>query len=96
MQRKNNLLKSSRSGIAMIMAIAVMVIISTILALSLSLTSQTTKNTTCIYLYEQSNLLAISDLEYAKLIIGTESNATDRCNYTNMFTNLSSQIIKRE
>ncbi|UCM99885.1 hypothetical protein LCX93_10210 [Sulfurimonas sp. SWIR-19] len=54
---------------AMIMAIAVIVIIATIMALAISLTSQTTKRTTDTYLYEQSVLLAHSAAEYALLRI---------------------------
>lgn len=74
MQRKNSILNSlyikrSRAGIAMIMAIAVIVIIATIMALSLALTSQTTKRTTDLYLYEQAVLLSKSAAEYALLRI---------------------------
>ncbi len=69
MQRKNSILKKGRSGIAMIMAISVIVIIATIMALAISLTSQTTKRTTDTYLYEQSVLLAHSAAEYALLRI---------------------------
>jgi len=70
MQRKNSILKRAhRSGIAMIMAIAVIVILATIMALAISLTSQTTKRTTDVYLYEQSALLAHSAAEYALLRI---------------------------
>ena len=65
MQRKNSLLKNSKNGISMIMAIAVIVIIATIMALALSLTSQTTKRTVDIYLYEQSALYAKSAAELA-------------------------------
>ena len=79
MQRKNNILKSSRNGIAMIMAIAVIVIISTIMALSLALTSQTTKQTTDLYLYEQSILLSKSATEYALLRIAQDG----ACTHTN-------------
>jgi len=64
MQRKNSLL---RDGMAMIMAVAVLVIIGTILALSLSLTTQTTKKTTDLYLYEQAAILSHSAAEYAML-----------------------------
>jgi len=56
MQRKNNILKRAKNGMAMIMAIAVIVILVTIMALSITLTSQTTKRTTDVYLYEQSVL----------------------------------------
>ncbi len=69
MQRKNNILKSSRSGMAMIMAIAVIVILATIMALSLALTAETGKRTTDIYLYEQAALYAKSVAELALLDI---------------------------
>ena len=65
----------------MIMAIAVIVIISTIMALSLSLTATTTKRTTDIYLYEQSELYARAALEKALLRIAGENNSTNPCNY---------------
>lgn len=78
MQRKSYFLKSSRHGIAMIMAISVIVIIATILGLALSLANQTTKQTTDLYLYEQANILARSAGEYAKLKIGLVTP----CNYT--------------
>ena len=82
MQRKNYFLMpfkstarkvTSRNGIAMIAAITVLVIISTIMALSLSLTTQTTKRTTDLYLYEQSVLLSQSAAEYALLKISQET-----------------------
>ncbi len=86
MQRKNNILTTSqnsfRSGMAMIMAISVIVIIGTIMALSMSLTSQTTKRTAQLYLYEQTVLLSKSATEYALLRIAQDNNDTDRCNYT--------------
>ena len=69
MQRKNNFLKHSKNGIAMIMAIAVIVIVATLLALSISLTSQTSKKTTDVYIYEQAALLSHSAAEYALLRI---------------------------
>jgi len=43
------------------------VIVATIMALSLSLTTQTAKRTTDLYLYEQSVLLSQSAAEYAML-----------------------------
>jgi hypothetical protein len=76
MQRKNNILKSSRKGIAMIMAIMVILIISGIMALSLSLTSQSTKRTTDLYLYEQAVLLSKSATEYALLRIARSAPCT--------------------
>ncbi|HIP54876.1 MAG TPA: hypothetical protein EYH11_05335 [Sulfurimonas autotrophica] len=69
MQRKNNILKRAKNGIAMIMAIAIFVILATIMALTITLTSQTTQRTTDVYLYEQSVLLAHSAAEYALLRI---------------------------
>ena len=76
MQRKNNILKSSRSAMAMIMAIAVIVILATIIAISLSLTTQTTKRTTDIYLYEQSVLYSKSAAELALLDIAEATPCT--------------------
>jgi len=67
MQRKNNLL--NRSGIAMIMAISVIVVLSTIMALSLSMSVLTTKKTTDIYLHEQVILYSKSAAELALLDI---------------------------
>jgi Tfp pilus assembly protein PilX len=76
MQRKNYLLKNSRSkhrsGFAMIMALTVLVVIATIMALSISLSTQTTKRTTDMYLYEQAMLLSNSAAEYALLRISQE------------------------
>jgi len=68
-----------KSGMAMIMAIAVIVIISTIMALSIALSSQTTKRTTDVYIYEQAVLLAKSAAEYALLRISLDNNETDPC-----------------
>ena len=96
MQRKNSFLKSSthRSGMAMIMAIAVIVILATIMALSLSLTSQTTKRTTDIYLYEQAVLVSKSAAELALLSIAQvgpclseDDNATDFIGFYRMDLN---------
>ena len=76
MQRKNSILKSARSGMAMIMAITVIVIMATIMALGLALTSQTTKKTIDLYLYEQSILLSKSATEYALLQIARNNPCT--------------------
>ncbi len=62
----------------MIMAITVIVIIATIMALSVALTSQTTKRTTDIYLYEQASLYAKAASEIALLDI-----AKNGCQDTN-------------
>jgi type II secretory pathway pseudopilin PulG len=80
MQRKNSILrKTHKNGIAMIMAIAAIVIIATIMALALSLTTQTTKRTNDIYLYEQASLLSKSATEYALLRIAQDG----ACSHTN-------------
>jgi len=84
MQRKNNILtpfKASKNGMAMIMAIMVIVIIGTIMTLSISMTAVTTKSTNDLYLYEQSILLSKSATEYALLKIANDNNATDPCHY---------------
>lgn len=72
MQRKNSILKTShakRGGFAMIMAVSVIVIVATILALSMTLTNKTTKKTVDLYVYEQAVLLSKSATEYALLEI---------------------------
>jgi len=78
MQRQNSILRSSRfkGGFAMIMAISVIVILATIMALSVSLTTQTTKRTTDVYLYEQAILLAKSAAEYSLLRIAEDGPCT--------------------
>ena len=77
MQRKNYLLstthKTYKNGIAMIMAITVIVIVATLMALALALTSKTTKKTTDMYLYEQAAILSHSAAEYAMLKISQVS-----------------------
>ena len=88
MQRKNYILNSrhtQRGGFAMIMAITVIVIVATIMALSLSLTTQTVKKTTDLYLYEQAVLLSKSATEYALLKIAQDGP----CTHTNDLTGFS-------
>jgi type II secretory pathway pseudopilin PulG len=86
MQRKNNILNRVRpkykSGMAMIMAITLIIILATIMALSLALSSQTIKRTNDLYLSEQSALIAKSAAEYALLRISLDNNETNPCNYT--------------
>ena len=62
---------------AMIMAIIAIVIIGTIMALALALNSQTTKQTTDLYLYEQAVLLSKSATEYALLRIAQNDPCTN-------------------
>lgn len=89
MQRKNSILNiytcSKRSAFAMIMAIFVIIIISTIMALSLSLTSQTSKRTTDIYLYEQAELVAKSAVERALLEVANNGCQNTFITDTGMF-----------
>jgi Tfp pilus assembly protein PilX len=87
MQRKNYFLKTNphkkRSGFAMIMAIAVIVIIATIMALSLALTTETSKRTVDLYLYEQTALHAKSATELALLEIAKRDPNTNCLNSYN-------------
>lgn len=90
MQRQNSILKSShrrnkkhRSGFAIIMAIAVIVILATIMALSLSLTTQTAKRTTDVYLHEQVTLLAKSAVEYSLFQIAANGPCYNNANTLN-------------
>jgi Tfp pilus assembly protein PilX len=77
MQRKNSILnRTHKNGMALIMAIAVIVIIATIMALSMALTTQTTKRTNDLYLYEQATLLSKSAAEYALLRIAQDGPCT--------------------
>jgi hypothetical protein len=79
MQRKNYILKNSRRGIAMIMAIAVIVILATIMAVSLQITAQTSKQTVNDYLHEQAILLTRSAVEYTLLRISAQDRNTSGC-----------------
>lgn len=93
MQRKNYILKKDphqknagslkkRSGFAMITAIIVILVISTIMALSLALTAQTSKRTVDLYLYEQVALHAKSAAELALLDIAKGGPCTTVAPYT--------------
>lgn len=99
MQRKNSILRISsrkkRSGFAMIMAIAIIVILATIMALSLSLTTETTKRTVDVYLYEQVALHAKSAAELALLDIAKGGPCTTIAPYAIDFydINVSVQYI---
>jgi len=89
MQRKNYILRSctstkSKNGMAMIMAITVIVVFATIMALTIRLSSQTTKQTTDIYLQEQAVLLTKSAAEYALLQISLNNSTADPCSVKNL------------
>lgn len=90
MQRKNSILRinprNKRFGFAMITAIIVIVVISTIMTLSLSLTAQSSKRTIDLYLYEQGELVAKSAVELTLLEIAKRDPATNCLNtYTPPF-----------
>jgi len=79
MQRKNSILKGYRRGIAMIMAIAVIIVLSTIMALTLNMTATTTKQTVNDYLHEQAILLTRSATEYTLLRISAQDRNASGC-----------------
>jgi len=58
-----------RKGIAMIIAIVFLVIVATLMALMLNLTTQTSHRTEHMYFNEQAQLLAKSATEFAMLAI---------------------------
>jgi hypothetical protein len=81
MQRKNSILgmkmfnrnrKNTRDGFAMIMAVGVIIMISTIMLLSLNTTAATSKRTVDLFLYEQAELHTKSAIEYALYKISKE------------------------
>jgi hypothetical protein len=89
MQRKNRILKQHRRGIAMIMAISVIVVLGTIMALTLQMTSQTTKQTINDYLHEQAILLTRSATEYTLLRISdTDRRGGCLTNLTGTYQNI--------
>jgi len=69
MQRKNNLL--AKPAFAMIMAVAVIIVVSTIMLLSLNTTALTSKRSVDLYLHEQAELHTKSAIEYALYYIAT-------------------------
>lgn len=77
MQRKNDLLKPmKRSGIAMIMAVAVLVVLATIMAFSIQMTTKTGKRVVDIYIRNQAELYAKNAAEFALFQI---SRSASRC-----------------
>lgn len=69
-----------RNGFSLITAIIFIVLVATLGALSLSLSTLTTKQTSDLYLKEQAELLARSGTEFALLAIsGHEINSTTGC-----------------
>lgn len=81
MQRNSNFLKTKqmRSGMAMIMAIAFLVIVAGMMAIMLNMSSLANKRTEHIYFTEQAQLLAKSATEFALLAISGHNRAGDSC-----------------
>jgi len=70
-----------RSAFSMIVAIATLVMIATIMALSLSLSSQSAKETGNIYLQQQAQLYARSATEFALFWLSGNPCATSPLNF---------------
>jgi len=68
-----------RSGIAMIMAIAILVIIAGVMATMLNMSSLANKRTEDLYFTEQAQLLAKSATEFALLAISGHDRAGNDC-----------------
>jgi len=90
-----------RKGFSLLTAILFLVLVATISVLALTLSTQSAKQTSDIFLKTQAEILAKSSTEYALLAIsGHEVNATNGClnninvTYNNMFDiNMSIQYI---
>lgn len=73
-------MQHKRSGFTIILAIWILVAMTSIMALMLSFSSQTLSQTTSIYVKEQAQLLSKSATEYALLAISAhDRNTTGNC-----------------
>jgi len=90
MQRKNNILIKGKHkpAFAMIMAITVIVVMATIMAIGMALSSQSVKKTADLYLYEQAVLEAHSAAEYSLLKIAQDGP----CSHFNDLTFIQDKI----
>ncbi|HIC44925.1 MAG TPA: type II secretion system protein [Sulfurimonas sp.] len=82
MQRNINILRNKtplRSGMAMILAIAFLVVIAGIMATMLNLSSLGNKRSEHLYFKEQAQLLAKSATEYALLAISAHDRTGGSC-----------------
>jgi len=70
-------MKKTREGFSLLLAIIVMITIATLMALMISLSSTTAKQTSDIYVSEQAKLLAKSATELALLAISGHDNSAD-------------------
>jgi len=78
-------MSDSRKGFSLLLAIIVMIIIATLMALMISITSTTVKQTSDIYVSEQTKLLAKSATELALLAISghnNNNNCIENMNFT--------------
>ncbi len=66
-----------RKGFGLITAIIILVVVSSLMAMMISLSSVSAKNTTDIYLKEEAELLLRSATEYALLAISAHDNSVD-------------------
>jgi len=78
MQRQNSILKS-RKGFAMILAIALIVLISTIMVVSLNMSAQSSQRSINDYIHEQEYFVAKSATEMALLRVSEQDRATSGC-----------------
>ncbi len=76
-------MKKSRQGFSLLLAIVVMITIATLMAIMISLISTTAKQTSDIYVSEQTKLLARSSTELALLAISGHNNSANCINYIN-------------
>jgi type II secretory pathway component PulK len=82
-----------RKGFSLLTAIIFLVLIATISAISISLSTKSAKQTGDVFLKSQAQLLLRSGTEYAMLALsGTEYNATNCLNSINMTYNNSFDI----
>ena len=82
MQRKSNFLKpytKVRSGIAMILAIAFLLVTAVLMGIMIRMTAQTTKRTADIYFQEQAHLLAKSATEFTLLAVSGHNRVGGNC-----------------
>lgn len=83
-----------KKGFSLLTAVMFLVLVATLGALALSLSTQTTKQTSDLYLKEQAELLLQSGTEYALLAISAHEYNTTTClqqinsTYTNNGTTL--------
>ena len=97
MQRNRHILKNTnmKSGMAMILAIAFLLVVAGIIASMQSMTAISTKRTEHIYFTEQAQLLAKSATEFAMLAISGHNRIGESCVQTinSTFPNAATPIF---